>query len=417
MYKVLVAHPGKQHSFELATALKERGILYKYVTCIYDRPGSLTNLVMGLLKGNNYKKAKSRCCPALDEKDVIQFDELRALLLLFISKFPNSVKLWRYFNGKLSDSFGKKVAKWAIKENVDAVICYDTNCNVLFDVLKKKAPHILRIMDVSTANRAFMRAEFDLEIERTMETALKDEQEYLWNSHNEERFVQEIVDTQHFIVASNFVRRSLLFSGVDVKKISVVPYGVDIDKFDFTKRDIPKKVLKLIYVGQISYKKGLSHLLKVMESFPQDTVELAIVGAYDATHPLYQKYKDVKNVNFKDFVTRDILAEIYRESDVFVFPTLGEGFGMVVLEAMSCGLPCIISDHAGGNDVIISGENGFEFEAGNDSQLENHIQWFLDNRELLPQMSEKARQTAEVYTWKKYHETVSDVVCSLLDTL
>ena len=65
-------------------------------------------------------------------------------------------------------------------------------------------------------------------------------------------------------------------------------------------------------------------------------------------------------------MTHDILAQYYQDSDVFVFPTLGEGFGMVVLEAMSCGLPVIITDIAGGNDAITDGVDGFEFVAGDD---------------------------------------------------
>lgn len=63
--KVLLVHPGKQHSFETAKALKEAGVFYKYVTTVYDKDNSLTNKIKHLLKGKNLKKANTRKCPYL----------------------------------------------------------------------------------------------------------------------------------------------------------------------------------------------------------------------------------------------------------------------------------------------------------------------------------------------------------------
>ena len=70
--KVLLVHPGKQHSFETAKALKEAGVFYKYVTTVYDKDNSLTNKIKHLLKGKNLKKANTRKCPYLKDEEVIQ---------------------------------------------------------------------------------------------------------------------------------------------------------------------------------------------------------------------------------------------------------------------------------------------------------------------------------------------------------
>ena len=70
--KVLLVHPGKQHSFETAKALKEAGVFYKYVTTVYDKDNSLTNKIKHLLKGKNFKKANTRKCPYLKDEEVIQ---------------------------------------------------------------------------------------------------------------------------------------------------------------------------------------------------------------------------------------------------------------------------------------------------------------------------------------------------------
>ncbi len=413
--KILLAHPGKQHSFETATALKKNGMLYKYVTSVYIKDGSYTNKVQSILRGNNKKKALGRSCAALSADDVIQFNEGLFLVLLLISKIPNTMPLWRYLNDRFTDSFGKKVAEYAIRENVDAVICYDSNSMVLFDILKRKAPHIKRIMDVSTANRLFMKDEFDKYIKKGGESSIRKEQSFLWKKTKQNRFFREIRDTEYFLVPSQFVKESLLYSGIRREQIAVVPYGVDLEKFRYQKKKAFHGNLKLVYVGQITYKKGIDYMLKVISQFPNDRVSITLAGAYNTSNHIYRKYKNCRNIKFLGFVTRDILAQVYHEADVFVFPTLGEGFGMVVLEAMGCGLPAIVSDHAGGNDVVAAGKNGFEFEAGNEKMLKDKIEWFLNNPDRLPEMSENAYHTAKNYTWDRYHEMVSKAIARMIE--
>ena len=120
--KVIVAHPDRQHSFFLATALKRRGILDAYITTIYDKETSITAKVKKILKGNIKKKASSRKCEFLDDKDVIQYNELFNLCIVFLSKFSKLLDLCRLLRMRLADSFGVKVAKKAIADGCDRVL-------------------------------------------------------------------------------------------------------------------------------------------------------------------------------------------------------------------------------------------------------------------------------------------------------
>lgn len=409
-YKIIVAHPGKQHSFQLAIALKKSGMLYKYITTVYDRPNSLTRIVKRFLKGKIKNKANTRSTKGLNDTEIIQFDELKALILILISKLPKSDSLWKKMNSMVSDSFGRKVAKYAIENNVDAVICFDSNCTMLFDILKKKAPHIKRIMDVSIANRLYMKEQFIADIEHSGQNEIKEEQKYLWDENYCKRFEGEIRDSQYFIVASNIVKESLEFSGVKESQIGIVPYGVDLTKFQFLNKSILKKPLKLIYVGQVTYRKGMHHLLKVVDTFSKEDVVLRIAGGYSKESKLYQEYKDKCNIEFLGFVTRDKLAHEYQAADVFVFPTLGEGYGLVVLEAMSCGVPVISSDHAGGNDAITPYEDGLVFKAGDDNEFKKCIQWFIDNPTKLPEFSRKAHEKSKNFSWENYYNNVIQLI-------
>lgn len=404
--KIIVAHEGKQHSFRTAEALLQKGYLYKYITTIYDKPHSLTRMVKHLLRGDAKKKCASHRTDALPDEKVLQFCEWKGLLRLFLSKIPALYKHFPHYYDWLHDSFGRKVAEYAIRNNVDAVIMYDTNANECWKILKEKAPQIKRIQDVSIANRLFMKENFIKDIERTHDENIKVEQVELWDENNCKRYLEEIRDSEYFLIASNVVKRSMMFCGVREEHMFMAPYGVDFNKFNFVQKQPLQKPLKLVYVGQVNYRKGIHHLLKVMDSFKEDDVELFLAGGYTETTPFYQQYKDRKNIHFLGFVTRDVLANLYQKCDVFVFPTLGEGYGLVILEALSCGVPCIVSDLAGGDDAIIEGYNGFKFEAGNDKDLRNKIQWFIDNPDNLPEYSLNSRKSVEKQTWQSYYDCV-----------
>ena len=404
--KIIVAHEGKQHSFRTAEALLQKGYLFKYITTIYDKPFSLTRLVKWLLRGDAKKKCASHRTSSIPDDMVLQYCEGKGLLRLFLSKIPSLYKHFPHYYDWLHDSFGRKVAEYAIKNNVDAVIMYDTNANECWKILKERAPHIKRIQDVSIANRLFMKKNFIYDMEQIHDEHIKDEQIDLWDENNCKRYLEEIEGSQYFLIASNVVKRSMKFSGVKDEQMFLAPYGVDCDKFDFVQKQTLEKPLKLVYVGQVTYRKGIHHLLKVMDRFSEDDVELYLAGGYSESTPFVQKYKNRKNIHFLGFVTRDVLASLYQKSDVFVFPTLGEGYGMVILEALSCGVPCIVSDLAGGDDAITDGFNGFKFKAGDDNDLCKKIQWFIDNPNKLPEYSENSRRSVEKQTWQSYYDSV-----------
>ena len=408
--KIIVAHEGKQHSFRTAEALLQKGYLCRYITTIYDKPFSLTRIVKYLLHGDAKKKCASHRDEALPDNMVLQYCEWKGLLRLFLSKIPALYKHFPHFYDWLHDSFGRRVAEYAIRNNVDAVIMYDTNANECWKILKEKAPWIKRIQDVSIANRLFMKENFIKDIELTHDNNIKVEQAELWDDNNCKRYLEEIQDSEYFLIASNVVKRSMIFSGVKEKQLFMAPYGVDFNKFNFVPKQTLQQPLKLVYVGQVNYRKGIHHLLKVMDSFNENEVELFLAGGYTDTTPFYLQYKDRKNIHFLGFVTRDVLASLYQKCDVFVFPTLGEGYGLVILEALSCGVPCIVSDLAGGDDAIIEWYNGFKFEAGNDNDLKNKIQWFLDNPNKLPEYSLNSRKSVEKQTWQSYYDCVVKAV-------
>lgn len=415
--KVIVAHSGMQHSLRLAEALKKEGSLYKYITTVYNKKGSLTKKITYMLKGDNKKRANSKLSDNLEENDIKQFCEWMGLINLILIRVDKSLRLYTFWNQYVNIRFGIKVAKYAIKNNVDAVIMYDTTSKKCFEILEKKAPHIKRIMDVSAVDRLYMKQIYKEDMQNCIKFAdkLNNEIGFLFKERYINWIQLENKLTQHFIVPSQFVKKSLEFSGVKHDNIYICPYGVDLNKFDIKKyeKKTDKDKLKCIYIGNVTQMKGIYYLLESIKQFDKDKVDLKIVGAVNNRNGIFDEYKD--RCDFIGQVTHDKVKEYLRDSDIMIFPSLGDSFGLVVLEAMSCGVPVICSFNAGASDIIVNYKNGFTVEDSSIEAIVEKIQWFMENRDNIELMGINANLTANDYTWNLYEKNISKIIKGILN--
>lgn len=405
-YKVIVAHPEKQHSLQLAVGLKKTGLLYKYITTIYDRPQSLTNKIKMLLPEKYKAKANTRSIKGLEYDDVLQFRELSNLLITFIYNIFHLKKLCILLRLRNADAFGIKVAKYAIKKKVDAVVCYDTRAYKTFKYLEKNAPNIVRILDTTIVTAPYMRKIYDEQIKQRGVTELKSESPKLWDNKYLKRVKKEIQLSNYCLAASGIVCDSLEYCGTEKNKILKVPYGVDISRyFPVMERSIDD-TLKLIIVGG-GYRKGLDLLFAAVSEYSEKQVTLEVVGNYVAIEELIKPYNNCKNISYVGFLTADKLIKRYQEADVFILPSLCEGMALVGLEAMACGLPLICSENTGVNDLIVNYKNGIVIPIGDMGAIKKAIDFCILNREKVREMGICARKTAEKYTWEHYQSSVS----------
>jgi glycosyltransferase involved in cell wall biosynthesis len=105
---------------------------------------------------------------------------------------------------------------------------------------------------------------------------------------------------------------------------------------------------------------------------------------------------------------------MYRQSSVFVFPTLIEGMGLVVLEAMACGLPVIVTGHGPG-DLVRDGIDGFVIPIRNEDAIAQKLELLYDDAELCRQMGQNARARALQYHWDVYAQKVTRCLLALGD--
>ncbi len=410
--KIIVAHPAQQHSYRLAAAVKNKHSLYKYITTVYYKKPSLTRLAAFMLRGNFKIKAQSRRCSEFSDKYVVQFCEGEGLLKLLALNTPFLKKRYRQIKYHTADRFAKKVAKYAIKNEADAVIFYDDCSPLLFETLEKKAPEILRITDMSAANMLYMRSiyEDDFRLAPSFAEHLKNERKSVFNRENSERSEREIAATQYFLAPSSFVKKSLVFSGVKDENIFICPYGVDTLDFpqkEYLSRDeMSDRPVKFIYVGGVKELKGIYYLLEAFLNIPEADAALTVVGEFDSNQSELKPYLD--RVNFTGRVLHSEIPELLRQHDVFVFPSLGEGMSLSVLEAASCGLPLIVSENSGISDAFTDGEEGYIIPIQSVEAIQTAAEKFISHPEKIEEMGRKARNTAALFTWDAYNKKISD---------
>lgn len=405
--KIVVAHPGRQHSFHVATALEHYDMLHSYATTVYDKETSiLMTLAKLFLKGDSIKRAKKRKCPDVSNDKVVQFQELRGLLILALLRIDKKQRLYRKYDKFVSKKFQLSLAKYIIKNNISAVISYDTNSTTLFNILNKKAPNVIKIIDHAHACRNYLYKVYNEKPEKSgpfYETFKACG--YLTDSAIANRFGEEAKLADLHIVASSFSKDALEFNGIKSESIMVVPYGVDGKAFKGGEKKC-FETLKLLFVGEVNQRKGIYQILEAAKQLSGENIEFNIVGTGSEVAPeLYEPYK--KYVNFLGAVTFDKMPRIYSENHVFIFPTMGEGFGLVVPEALSSGLPVIASRNCCAKDLIVDGENGFLIDAGETEQLVEKIKWFYRNMDSLHRLSENAIKSVKDLTWENYERNLT----------
>lgn len=181
------------------------------------------------------------------------------------------------------------------------------------------------------------------------------------------------------------------------EKISVIYNGIDISRFSFESVDFNNKII-FGTVGRLTKQKGHKYLIsafkKVSQKLPE--AELWIVGEGELRDDLT---KQIAKLNLTEKVkllgTRKNIPAMLNEFDIFVMPSVWEGLGIVVLEAMASGLPIIASDVDGLSELVKDNQNGLLFESKNIEQLSQKMTELVQNETLADKFSRAGREMVE----------------------
>lgn len=223
------------------------------------------------------------------------------------------------------------------------------------------------------------------------------------------RLVGESSLADSCVVASTFTKETLVENNITVDKIKVVPYGVDASKFPLKQTyNNLNGSLNIIFVGQMIQRKGLYYLLEAVKKLNSPNINLTIVGRGTIDHNLLNNYISASNIHIKINLSHSELVNEFHKHDVLIFPSLVEGFGQVILEAMSSGLSVICTPNTAGRDLFLTGNEGSIIPIRSIDALTEKIEWCMGNKSELVDMGRAAWATAQKFTWEKFRKEIAE---------
>jgi alpha-maltose-1-phosphate synthase len=212
---------------------------------------------------------------------------------------------------------------------------------------------------------------------------------------------EELALADTVFVASSFTRSTLAGLPYTPADIVVAPYGAPSPPAGLTPaRRAPGQPLRVLFVGSLGQRKGLRYLLDALAALGSG-FELTLIGvpASARCDPLAAALR--RHRHLPSLPHAEILAEMSRHH-AFVFPSLFEGFGLVLLEAMACGLPLIATPHTAAPDILTEGREGFVVPIRDSAAIAEKLAWLAADEDRRQALSAAARARAGDFTWPAY---------------
>jgi glycosyltransferase involved in cell wall biosynthesis len=226
--------------------------------------------------------------------------------------------------------------------------------------------------------------------------------------------------THHVVVVSEATKREVMHVGVPEERISIVPDAYDRPlKLDFKRND---NRLQLLFVGTCHPRKGLEYLLDAMRQLCDQDIILNLVGNLedDIEYTQYIKsmvkeYGMERKVILNGWISQKELWRMYTKADIFVLPSLWEGFGIVLLEAMSFGLPIVATNTGAIPELIENESNGLLVPARDSKMLTRAIVRLINSPDLREELGRNGMaRSKDALTWEQVSKRFSEVLETLV---
>lgn len=411
---ILFSHPtGNANVRHAALGLHRAGLLGEFWTCVNYRESPLLQRV---LPGSISRQLRRRVFPA-ELNGKIHSAPLRELGRMLAPR-AGLRSLVRHEHGPLSvdavyRSLDRKVSQRLADDRFRGVYAYEDGAQESFRVATRRGQRCIYDLPIGYWRAA--RAILQEEAEREPEWAGT----LIGNRDSAEKTARKDAELQQadlVLVASTFTQRSLERAEGFRGQVVRIPYGAPpLDSAATSAPPPPPRAagkLRALFVGSLGQRKGLSYLFRAVKLL-RPAVELTVIGTRPlaACAALDRELAQVRWI--PSCPHREVLAEMAAH-DVFVFPSLFEGFGLVLLEAMAMGLPIITTSHTAGPDLITEGEEGFIVPIRSPEAIAARLELLRAEPGRLAAMSAQARLRARDFTWDHYGETLAACVSSAL---
>lgn len=222
------------------------------------------------------------------------------------------------------------------------------------------------------------------------------------DSRTVDREESEYAQADAITIPSEFSRRSFIEMGIPPEKLHNMPLGVRLDRFQST-GEPPADSFNVLFAGTISIRKGVPYLLDAFTRFKHPLKKLRLVGPVEPEmRSLFSRF-DLSAVEVLGRKPQSEMAQWMSTSHVLVLPSVEDGFGLVMAQAMACGTPVIASEHTGGPDLFSDGVEGFIIPIRSADAIFDRLTRLADDSSLRQRMSQAARERVRnIGGWTSY---------------
>ncbi len=382
--KIIISVGGRFHAFNLAQQLQKRGYLQRLIT--------------------SYPKFLTRKWNLPDEKIKSVF--IKEILERSWRKSPAFIQNLYNPQFLIHEIFDKLASRYI--EKTDIFVGWSSFS--LHSLRKAKKLGAIVVLERGSSHILYQNEILKEEYERF---GLKPR---LSHPKIIEKELKEYKEADYISIPSMFVKRTFLEKGIPEKKLIHIPYGVDLSAF----RQIPKSdnVFRIIFAGGMNLRKGVHYLLQAFVELNLPNSELMLIGSMnDEIRPFFKKYETIMRnmrtsasianakINYVGHIPQQELYKYYSQGSVFVLNSIEDGFGMVIIQAMACGLPVICTTNTGGEDIISDGRDGFIISIRDVEALKEKLIYLYENPEICQQMGQSAKEKViRGFSWEDYGE-------------
>jgi hypothetical protein len=216
------------------------------------------------------------------------------------------------------------------------------------------------------------------------------------------------------IVNSDWSREALISKGVPPAKIEILPLAFEPEPESLTSENRQSPIgnrqsnapLRVLWLGQVNVRKGIHYLMAAARLLERENIQFDVVGPVNILPGAVAAAP--RNMTFHGPVSRDRTADWYRQSNVFVLPTLSDGFALTQLEALAKSLPVITTPNCG--RVVTEGQTGFIVPPRDPQALADAILKFAADRTLSAKMAPACRQAVKAFSLEVYGRQLVGIV-------
>jgi len=388
---------GRRDNYIIPSVISEAGKLKLFYTDFWYKDSILLKLLSIYRK--NLILRKSDIIPS---QKVVSFNKMGMM---------NSIKYRLYKNKSLYSlqsyfmEFGKEFAlevakhmkKYEVYKEITHFMGFTTQCLETFEMLSNK--NVIKVINQYDAGAILNNILYEEYIKWPGWSNVDLKPNDLFQTRRELEW--EIADI--IIVNSNYTKKALLNQGVDAKKIIVIPLAYLGPYYPPEKREYNFNYpLRVLWVGRVDLAKGIQYLIEAIRELDDKKYVFFIVGDLFINKKILSRLP--KNVFIIGEVPHSSVSSFYRSCDIFVNPTLSDGFSMATLEAMAHSLPVLTTNNCG--IEIENGKEGIIIRPGDHISLKEALEHIEKDRSLLKSMSMNSFEFAKNHNLETFKKNI-----------